>query len=400
MCGIIGILSRPSLRRVPEPPEILACLDRAVAADGLGDAAVAARHCDKLLKGVPGVCALIGRYELATGIVARLDQLEARAAEIEARIESDHSLDPDEHERIAAELIELRDATWAIRQDRLRTARAVEALAGRDSSTAAIAGYFAVQQALSALDRLEVRGRDSAGLHLFVWNHGLSVSDPAVQRVIFQRNSDPLFQSGSVRASAGCLGFVYKAAAEIGELGDNTRALRAAIVDDELLRLALSQPEAKLTVLGHTRWASVGIISEANCHPLNSEELEQGGGAPYMVAVLNGDVDNHADIKVHHGLRIAGPITTDAKVIPAVMAHHVAAGVADLGEAFRRTVAEFEGSVAIAAAAADRPDQLFLALRGSGQALYIGLSDDSFIVASEPYGLVEETTSFVRMDGE
>ncbi|MEY2554060.1 MAG: hypothetical protein QOC57_1920, partial [Ilumatobacteraceae bacterium] len=400
MCGIIGILSRPSLRRVPEPPEILACLDRAVAADGLGDAAVAARHCDELLKGVPGVCALIGRYELATGIVARLDQLEARAAEIEARIESDHSLDPDEHERIAAELIELRDATWAIRQDRLRTARAVEALAGRDSSTAAIAGYFAVQQALSALDRLEVRGRDSAGLHLFVWNHGLSLSDPAVQRVIFQRNADPLFQSGSVRASAGCLGFVYKAAAEIGELGDNTRALRAAIVDDELLRLALSQPEAKLTVLGHTRWASVGIISEANCHPLNSEELEQGGGAPYMVAVLNGDVDNHADIKVHHGLRIAGPITTDAKVIPAVMAHHVAAGVADLGEAFRRTVAEFEGSVAIAAAAADRPDQLFLALRGSGQALYIGLSDDSFIVASEPYGLVEETTSFVRMDGE
>ncbi len=99
-------------------------------------------------------------------------------------------------------------------------------------------------------------------------------------------------------------------------------------------------------------------------------------------------------------MRIAGPITTDAKVIPAVMAHHVAGGVADLGEAFRRTVAEFEGSVAIAAAAADTPDQLFLALRGSGQALYVGLSDDSFIVASEPYGVVEETTRFVRMDGE
>ena len=119
-----------------------------------------------------------------------------------------------------------------------------------------------------------------------------------------------------------------------------------------------------------------------------------------MVAVLNGDVDNHADIKVHHGLRIAGPITTDAKVIPAVMARHVAGGVADLGEAFRRTVAEFEGSVAIAAAAADRPDQLFLALRGSGQALYVGMNDDHFIVASEPYGVVEETTRFVRMDGE
>ena len=35
MCGIIGILSKPSLRRVPEPHEVLACLDQAVAADGL-----------------------------------------------------------------------------------------------------------------------------------------------------------------------------------------------------------------------------------------------------------------------------------------------------------------------------------------------------------------------------
>ena len=400
MCGIIGILSRPSQRRAPEPEEVLAPLDQAVAAGSLDQAAAAARLCDDLLKGVPGVCALIGRYELAVGIVARLDQLEARAAAEENRIESDVSLDPDEHERIAAQLIDLRDATWAIRHDRLRTAREVEALAGRDSTIAAIAGYLAIQQALSALDRLEVRGRDSAGLHLFVWNHGLSASDAVVQRAVFERNSDPLFQNGSVRVAGGCLGFVYKAAAEIGELGDNTSALRAAIADDSLLRLALSQPEARLSVLGHTRWASVGIISEANCHPLNSEELEQTGGAPYMVAVLNGDVDNHADIKIHHGLRIAGPITTDAKVIPAVMARHVAGGVADFGEAFRRTVAEFEGSVAIAAAAADRPDQLFLALRGSGQALYVGMNDDHFIVASEPYGVVEETTRFVRMDGE
>ena len=400
MCGIIGIVSRPSQRPVPEPPELLAHLDRAVASESLTDAAAAVRRCDDLLKGVPGATALIGRYELAAAITSRLDQLEARVEETEAAIESDEALEPEEQERIATELIELRDATWAVRHDRLRTAREVEALVGRDSSTAAVAGYLAVQQSLSALDRLEVRGRDSAGLHLFVWNHGLSMSDPTVQRMLSERQTDPLFQNGSVRVAGHCFGFVYKAAAEIGELGDNTLALRAAISADGLLRLALSQPDARLTVLGHTRWASVGIISEANCHPLNSEELEQTGGAPYMVAVLNGDVDNHADIKVRHGLRIAGPITTDAKVIPAVMARHVANGVVDFGEAFRRTVAEFEGSVAIGAAAADHPDHLYLALRGSGQALYIGLGDDCYIVASEPYGVVEETTRFVRMDGE
>ncbi|HEV2311362.1 MAG TPA: SIS domain-containing protein, partial [Acidimicrobiia bacterium] len=39
-------------------------------------------------------------------------------------------------------------------------------------------------------------------------------------------------------------------------------------------------------------------------------------------------------------------------------------------------------------------------LRGSGQALYVGLAEDAFVVASEPYGLVEETATYLRLDGE
>ncbi len=294
---------------------------------------------------------------------------------------------------------------WAVSRDRLRTAVAVLDLAGRDAGDASVAGYLAVQQALSAIDRMEVRGRDSAGIHVFVWDHGLDPADPAVASALAARGRDPLFQNGSVRLAGRCLGFVYKAAAEIGELGDNVAALRAAVKADDLLRLALTNPATQVTVLGHTRWASVGIISEPNCHPVNGEQMElpgeqQGDNRPaYTVAVLNGDVDNHADIKINHGLRIAGPITTDAKVIPAVMAAHVGQG-ADLTEAFRRTVAEFEGSVAIAAQAADRPNHVYLALRGSGQALYVGLGDDMFIVASEPYGVVEEAMCYLRMDGE
>ena len=72
----------------------------------------------------------------------------------------------------------------------------------------------------------------------------------------------------------------------------------------------------------------------------------------------------------------------------------------ELVEAFRRTVAAFEGSVAIGAAAADEPGRLLLALNGSGQGVYVGLAEDRYIVASEPYGVVEETARYVRLDGE
>jgi glucosamine--fructose-6-phosphate aminotransferase (isomerizing) len=167
---------------------------------------------------------------------------------------------------------------------------------------------------------------------------------------------------------------------------------------DDLLRLAVGSDSACAVVLGHTRWASVGIISQSNAHPVDSAEVG-GADTPFVVASLNGDVDNFADLKALDGLAIAPEITTDAKVIPTLVARRVGEG-SDLTTAFRNTVASFEGSVAIAASASAEPDKLLLALRGSGQALYVGLADGAYIVASEPYGVIEVTGDYLRMDGE
>ncbi len=159
-----------------------------------------------------------------------------------------------------------------------------------------------------------------------------------------------------MRVVGDVLSFVYKAAAEIGELGDNTRALRAGVAGDQLLRRAVASASARTSVLGHTRWASVGIISEPNAHPINSDELEvvRAAPTPYLVAALNGDVDNHADLRVEHQLRIHHHITTDAKVIPALVSRHIADGHDEV-ESFRRTVAAFDGSVAIGAMSSSTP---------------------------------------------
>src|SRR6266542_1555369 len=143
--------------------------------------------------------------------------------------------------------------------------------------------------------RLEVRGRDSAGLDVLVSGHGLDLEAPDVAGLLAERVRDPLYTSGAVRAPGGQLGFVYKAASEVGELGDNTRRLRAAIAGDELLRRALERPEARALVLAHTRWASVGLINQANAHPLDQEEDGDPTQRPYAVGVLNGDVDNYLE---------------------------------------------------------------------------------------------------------
>ncbi|MFN5604609.1 MAG: glucosamine-6-phosphate synthase, partial [Actinomycetes bacterium] len=397
MCGIIALSARPFTRPVPSATDILARLDAAV---NCGSDIVAATTqvaaVNELLKGVPGVMALAGNRELISGIESRLARLDATIATADTALET-ASLDPERLEAAAAELIAARDAVWSIGRDRLRTARAVADLAGRDAGVATLSGYLMIQQAFAAIDRMEVRGRDSAGIHVFVWGHGLGESD--LRTALDARATDPLFQSGSVRWIDGVLSFVYKAAAEIGELGDNTKVMRDAVRTDDLLRRALSHPGARTSLVGHTRWASVGIISEPNAHPVNSERSLADAERPYVIAALNGDVDNHADLRIMHGLSFPGQITTDAKVIPALVTKH-RQDCGDTPEAFRRTVASFEGSVAIAAAATDDPERLLLALHGSGQGLFVGLAEDLFIVASEPYGVVEETNRYFRLDGE
>ncbi|MBN2624961.1 MAG: SIS domain-containing protein, partial [Acidimicrobiales bacterium] len=411
MCGIIAVVRRPGARSAPDPGVVVDHLHDAAAAlagdvplaEACATAASRLEAADAQLRGAEGVWLLVHDRRLLAEVEGACATLAGDLADIEARLDAGvdgagAAGDQATIEAVNAAVIRLKDAVWSLDRDRARTARAVADLAGSEPGWATTEAYTSIQQALSAIDRLEVRGRDSAGLHVLVRDHGLDLDSPAIAALLAGRAGDPLFRSGTVRVTDGCLAFVYKAAAEIGELGDNTRALRDAVRADELLRLAVASDDAVAVVLGHTRWASVGIISQPNAHPVDSLELDRDG-IPYVVASLNGDVDNFADLKALDGLDIAPEITTDAKVIPTLVARRVAEG-RDLGDAFRTTVAGFEGSVAIAASASAEPDKLLLALRGSGQALYVGLADGAYIVASEPYGVIELTSRYVRMDGE
>ncbi|MGH9119538.1 MAG: SIS domain-containing protein [Acidimicrobiales bacterium] len=411
MCGIIAVVRRPSDREPPQPSELLDLIEPVpgrlaaqspddLTAPTLSELAETLERADTLLRGVPGVRALLAAPDLAAAVDRLTAEIDVQVVRLDRALDEATAIGGAELETLNAGMVRLKDAAWAIRRDRLRTAAAVAALARPGAGPAAVEAFTSIQVALSAIDRLEVRGRDSAGIHLLVTDHGLDLDTTGIRALLEPRARDHLFRSGAVRTPDGHLSFVYKAAAEIGELGDNTRHLRQAIADDELLHLALSSPTVRTAVLGHTRWASVGIISEANAHPLNSEEEGRPGDpGPYVVGALNGDVDNYADLKAYESLGIAAEVTTDTKVIPTLVSRRLADGL-DLTEAFRRTVAGFEGSVAIGAQAVVAPEQLMLALRGSGQALYVGLADDAFIVASEPYGLVEETPIYLRMDGE
>ena len=424
MCGIVAVLARPSSslgpdltmseRRLRDVCERLGTLhgasqalldaqSRQLTMEGISAAVYELVSVDADLRGPAGLRALLSDPRSAQRLGAVAVDLDRAFESLNAQVDSAALLGlVGDMEALELLLAKAKDATWAISRDRLGMAERVAGLLG-DRSPGKVAnfdGWWAIGVALASIDRLEVRGRDSAGLHVMVGGPaagGLAGLGPSLTA----RSRDLSFASGSARlvqdgGDVAC--FVYKAAAEIGELGDNVRRLSQAIASDELLATAIEDPDSRVTVVAHTRWASVGVISEPNAHPVNSEEAGRPA-TPYVAVAVNGDVDNHLELSRMEAMALPPEVTTDAKVIPVLMSRLMGAAVSP-GQAFAATVARLDGSLAIVANAARRPDELHLALAGSGQSLYVGLARDAFIVASEPYGLVEETDTFIRMDGD
>ena len=69
-------------------------------------------------------------------------------------------------------------------------------------------------------------------------------------------------------------------------------------------------------------------------------------------------------------------------------------------DAFRQAVNTFKGSHAIFMSTDLAPGKLFLAQKGSGQTIFVGLGEEHYMPVSEVYGFVEDTHRFVKMDGE
>ena len=115
-----------------------------------------------LLRPARGVAALIADTGLVEQVRTRTETIGTSIAAMDADLDRERRVSAGELEAFNSALVALKDAVWSIERDRLRAAESVSALAGPDTSAAGLDALFSLHQALSAIDRLEVRGRDSA----------------------------------------------------------------------------------------------------------------------------------------------------------------------------------------------------------------------------------------------
>ncbi|MBE9547592.1 MAG: SIS domain-containing protein, partial [Proteobacteria bacterium] len=342
----------------------------------------------------------------------------------------------EELETISGRLIQMKDVCWSLEKDILDNIEKIVALSGvgetKEVSPEGFRKYVKINFLLNSLDRLEIRGRDSAGIQVS-FTLGDNVSPEKILKTLkenelyedfIRRMNGGDLLNGSIHSNDGhflkkgaALSFTYKTASIIGKLGRNVRELRRAISSDRIFHLFANEESGFETSLAHTRWASVGSITEDNCHPINNFTLSSpqdnrqtiksyphyGEGNWSINVVLNGDIDNYQTLRnsleSEENLLIAPELTSDTKIIPLQIEKYLLKGH-DLSEAFRLAAGDFKGSHAIAMESNLEPGKAHLALKGSGQSIYIGLCEDKYVFSSELYGLVEETPFFLKMAGE
>ncbi len=293
------------------------------------------------------------------------------------------------------------DAHWFFSNELDKTRYLIENLAklpSTDISDASLVLFRDITKIIHAIDnRLELRGRDSFGLSVMLSSSHFDLEKIDEPRA--ETNREEVFYSKGKKS--GTYSFVFKACNSIGGLGDNANEIKELIKDNELfLDLLKSGKVSSATIMGHTRWASVGEVSFANTHPIGLVDSCNNKDASHVLSCLNGDIYNYkeiiADAKNTQVLSTDDSIcTSDCLAVSAFLL-----GKKDVTiNTISQMAADFIGSYAIGIQHSDTPEKLFLVKKGI-QGLYLGFSYDGVLFASDVYGLVETCRYFVPVESD
>lgn len=140
------------------------------------------------------------------------------------------------------------------------------------------------------------------------------------------------------------------------------------------------------TGIGHTRWATHGEPSAANAHPHFSEDGE-------IMLVHNGIIENYETLREELETDPEFTSETDTEVLVHLLAENYEG---DLAEALRVSLQRVEGSFAVLVMHADEPGKLVAAR--SGSPLIIGCGPEGNYVASDLPALLDFTRDVIFLD--
>ena len=147
------------------------------------------------------------------------------------------------------------------------------------------------------------------------------------------------------------------------------------------------EPVAGRIGIGHTRWATHGVPSERNAHPIATSRV---------AVVHNGIIENFQALRA--SLERAGypfETQTDTEAVANLVTRHLDEGLCPR-EAVAKSLKELEGAFALVMLFAGEPDLLICARRGSP--LAVGFGDGEMFIGSDALALAPLTRRIVYLE--
>jgi len=161
---------------------------------------------------------------------------------------------------------------------------------------------------------------------------------------------------------------------------------RLSVLEDRLKEHILTGERG----IGHTRWATHGVPSDANAHP----HVNENGT---VAVVHNGIIENHQELKKwlkEQGVHFTSD--TDTEAIAHLINYY---DDGDFIKAVQKTIDRLEGSYALAIISKKHPDMIIAVRKDSP--LIIGLGEDENFIASDIPAILNHTREVaVLEDGE
>ncbi|MSE21994.1 glutamine--fructose-6-phosphate aminotransferase, partial [Lactobacillus parabuchneri] len=145
--------------------------------------------------------------------------------------------------------------------------------------------------------------------------------------------------------------------------------------------------------IGHTRWATHGVVSVANAHPQYSEDHR-------FYLVHNGVIENYKELKAKYLSNTTFASQTDTEVVVQLVDRFVQTEGMTTKQAFLKTLSLLEGSsYAFLLMDSTDPETLYVAKNKSP--LLIGVGDGCNVVCSDALAMLNVTHDFLELhDGE
>ena len=153
-------------------------------------------------------------------------------------------------------------------------------------------------------------------------------------------------------------------------------------------------PDVKGTAgIGHTRWATNGVVSRANAHPQFSQDKR-------FYLVHNGVIENYKELKAKYLKGVKFTSQTDTEVVVQLVDHFVTKDKMTTKQAFAKTLSLL-GDSQYAFLLMDREEPNTLYLAKNKNPLLIGVGNGCNVVCSDSLAMLNITHDFLELkDGE